>query len=558
MPTNSADIYPALKLPNPQMSAILEIAACFPAGTMVYHTRPTVDLASILTRESDALPDVIITLPGVGLFAIHLIPGQLSVNSIGRHQVHSSCGRMEIPDQFEAASRSIGCLAIILGLGQNETEALGRAIAAPFGSITMAASNLSDWLVLGLDELASPDRVAKNFLCHIAARNEGQGPAWDDSWPDRLREAYIPLLESFRFHPDTGMPSKVGLGEGQLDAYLGIIQEPRLSISGPPGCGKTLLALERARLEVASGFRTLVTCYNRFLAENLSRALVPIAGGNLHVLNFHDTCRLLCRKAGIPFEIPANRGATGAFYRKEAPRLLSMAGGLVREFGFDSIIVDEGQDYHYEWWDSLARICQPDGDRCRLAIFHDQSQNVFRKADDTASLPPGLINFSINRSWRNTRQIFEHAVALSGLGKNVDLAGMVEGALPDISQPVMPSGIFGAVIKKLLSLLESGLEPGEIALLCPSAKSEAFCLLRDQTQIPITTHFGDWAAGARPLISTWRKFRGLEARAVVLFDLGDPASIGAQTPADLFTAATRAREFLSIIQRPEQPFSRVV
>lgn len=555
MPTTPTDIYPALNLPNPPMSAILKIAACFPTGTMIYHTRPTVDLASVLTRESVALPDVIIALPGVGLFAIHMIPGHLSVNSDERHYVHSSYGRMEIPDQFEAASRSIGCLAMILGLDQNEKVALGKAIAAPFGSIMMAVPNPSDWLLMGREELASPDKVAKNFLSYIAARDEGQGPAWNDSWPERLREAYSPLLESFRFHPDTGMPSKVGLGEGQLDAYRGIIQEPRLSISGPPGCGKTLLALERARLEVTSGFRTLVTCYNRSLAESLSRALVPIAGGNLHVLNFHDTCRLLCREAGIPFEIPANLGATGTFYRKEAPRLLSMASGLVREFGFDSVIVDEGQDFHQEWWDALARICQPDGTRCRLAIFHDQSQNVFRKADDTASLPSGLVNFPINRSWRNTRQIFEHAVALSGLGKNIELDGMVDGAFPDISQPVSPSGIFGAVIEKLLSLLESGVGPGEIALLCPSAKSEAFCLLRDQTQIPTTTHFGDWAAGARPLLTTWRKFRGLEARAVILFDLGDPASIGAQTPADLFTAVTRAREFLSIIQRPDHPIS---
>ena len=44
----------------------------------------------------------------------------------------------------------------------------------------------------------------------------------------------------------------------------------RVAVSGGAGTGKTVLALEKARRLASEGFRTLLTCYNRQLADHLS------------------------------------------------------------------------------------------------------------------------------------------------------------------------------------------------------------------------------------------------------------------------------------------------
>jgi superfamily I DNA/RNA helicase len=68
--------------------------------------------------------------------------------------------------------------------------------------------------------------------------------------------------------------------------------------------------------------------------------------------------------------------------------------------------------------------------------------------------------------------------------------------------------------------------------------------------IPIVTELNDWRTNGGVLLMTWRKFRGLEADAVVLTDLGGPARTGAQTPHDYYTAITRARRLLTMVYGP--------
>ena len=46
----------------------------------------------------------------------------------------------------------------------------------------------------------------------------------------------------------------------------------RVAVSGGAGTGKTVSTLEKARRLASEGFRTLLTCYNRQLADNRSRS----------------------------------------------------------------------------------------------------------------------------------------------------------------------------------------------------------------------------------------------------------------------------------------------
>jgi superfamily I DNA/RNA helicase len=46
---------------------------------------------------------------------------------------------------------------------------------------------------------------------------------------------------------------------------------------------------------------------------------------------------------------------------------------------FDAIVVDEGQDFLEGWWYPL-QFCLADPDRSVLYIFHDDNQQIYRRA----------------------------------------------------------------------------------------------------------------------------------------------------------------------------------
>lgn len=548
------EVHPPLVLPPSLLEPLAALAGRLPPGSRAFHRRPVVDLAGVLSRGEDTLPDLVLTLPGTGILAVHLVPWQLTVDAGGIHHIDGPHGRMTVPNQFEAAERSVWNLArrITPAHGGEDPHRIGLAILAPRGSVECQAGPVAGWLLAGRGDLLPGADLAGRLLGFMGAEARAGRLGWDEGWPARLRDAYRPHLETGRYVQGSGQPLRVGLGDEQMQAYRSIIGRPRISVGGPAGCGKTLLAMERARLEAGAGRRTLLTCYNRALAESLAATLLPVHGGNLRVLNFHDTCRLFCAEAGIPFEVPAVLEMQPRFYRHEAPALLARSAGEAAWLGFDSLIVDEAQDFHPEWWEALFRCGQPGPGECRVAVFHDQTQNVFRPGGEIPAIPGDVEEVRIGRSWRNTRQVYGRAVEISGLGGTADPSAMPDGPPTEASTAGGGRALADAVMKKLRSLAEMGLRPSEIAVLGPSGKSEAYGLLRHQSAIPLASCLGEWAEGGRPLLMTWRKFRGLEARAVILFDLGNPACLGAQQPADLYTAATRAREHLATFHWPDR------
>ena len=82
----------------------------------------------------------------------------------------------------------------------------------------------------------------------------------------------------------------------------------RVAVRGGAGTGKTILALEKARRLASDGFRTLLTCYNRQLADHLARQCAGTA--NLDVMSFHQLCRNYPYKNSVTGPESALRMAT--------------------------------------------------------------------------------------------------------------------------------------------------------------------------------------------------------------------------------------------------------
>ena len=149
-------------------------------------------------------------------------------------------------------------------------------------------------------------------------------------------------------------------------------RQRRVSVTGGAGTGKTLLAMEKARRLADEGFRVLLTCYNRPLAEYLRRSAGPVE--RLRILNFHQLCWELAEQAGIPLPDPYAVPAPPELFTTMLPNALLDALDRVED-RFDAVIVDEGQDFRDTWWDPL-QLCLADPDRGVLYVFYDENQQL--------------------------------------------------------------------------------------------------------------------------------------------------------------------------------------
>jgi hypothetical protein len=121
----------------------------------------------------------------------------------------------------------------------------------------------------------------------------------------------IEITPTLRHDIEAGEAQVVQATRGQhrlLDFLRGT---RRAAIVGPAGCGKTMLAAEKARRLAGEGFRTLLVCFNQPLARVLHAELegAPAPGGGLDVLTFHELCLRMGRANGCG--PPDRRGRSG-------------------------------------------------------------------------------------------------------------------------------------------------------------------------------------------------------------------------------------------------------
>ncbi len=117
----------------------------------------------------------------------------------------------------------------------------------------------------------------------------------------------------------------------------------RAAICGCAGSGKTFLAMEKARRLAREGFRVLLTCYNRNLADWMQASLRHLSA--LTISNFHRLALDWAHRAGVP--VPDS--VASRYYSTSLPMALAQAAVRLPD-RFDAIIADEGQDFDAAWW----------------------------------------------------------------------------------------------------------------------------------------------------------------------------------------------------------------
>lgn len=311
----------------------------------------------------------------------------------------------------------------------------------------------------------------------------------------------------------------------------------RLHVEGTAGSGKTQLALAEFRGAIGRGLRPLYVCYNRPLADHF--ADVAPAGGE--VCTFHTLCQRLVRDAGKTVDIAAPDGFE---------RLEKAAAGVPIDdrWRFDTVVVDEGQDFSSAWRDQVLRHARDDA---RLIWLEDPMQSLYARE---RSRLPGWVTLHARANYRSPREVVRLLRAILPADVPVEAAGPLAGAELDIFDYADTAQMLAATKEAIRSCLGTGFRRHDIAVVSFRGREQSALLSLDAIgPHPVRRFTGRYDLLAQPvytggelLVESVYRFKGQAAPAVVFSEV-DFESMDERTVRKLFVGATRATMKLSIV-----------
>ena len=318
----------------------------------------------------------------------------------------------------------------------------------------------------------------------------------------------------------------------------------RAAIRGGAGTGKSLLAVEKAKRLATEGFRTLLLCYNRPLAEHLEAACSRTTG--LEVANFHTLCGHRCELAKQPgrnLTAEAEAAYPGAnYYDVILPSALAYSADVLPD-RYDAVVVDEGQDFRDEYWFAIEMLLA-DSEKSPLYVFFDPNQALYTTA---AGFPIPDEPFTLLANCRNTRAIHE-------LCYRFYRGGTVEPPeIPGFPVDTVCASTLTAqawAIQKLLNqwLIEEHVPASELAVLIADGMSkENYYGVLGSVPLPLKLRwaFEDHTASGAVLVDTVSRFKGLERSGVLLWvpDPCEPSELAEL----LYVGTSRAKSLLRVV-----------
>jgi len=313
-----------------------------------------------------------------------------------------------------------------------------------------------------------------------------------------------------------------------------VAHRKRAAVTGPAGCGKTLLAVEISKRLATSGRRTLLTCFNKRLAEHLRRCVAGTP--NLDVAHFHELCVRMAKEAGLgPPQASTEPGSP--YFEHRLPELLAQA---ARKLGprYDAMVVDEAQDFREWWWPALLGLHE-DPDEGILCLFADDNQNLYGGA---LPLPEDMHCPPLPANLRNTRAIHEF-VSIFYKGEQKPAAKGPAGHPPEILGYRDDEDLAHVLAVVLTNLVETEKVPLEdIAVLTPSGIEKSRLRRRERVD---GFRLSEKVESGTVLTASVHGFKGLERPVVILAELGDKHE--EDLARYLYVGGSRARNHLIVL-----------
>ena len=379
------------------------------------------------------------------------------------------------------------------------------------------------------------------------------GESVNDSWYEKVEEFFhqtFDLVPDIHTHIGSQEKHFVHQSGALANILTNLEMEPyRLKVAGTAGSGKSLFARRFLDREVGEGRKVLLVCYNRPLADRI-RQSVGDAG---QVNTFMGFCDDFLKSRGLTLAYSDMNGNPN-FWRDVQEQVMDQ--DIPEDWKFDSLIVDEGQDFDAEWLEILRLFLRAGAN---ILWLEDSDQNIYGK-------PPvpleGFVRFRSAVNYRSPESIagfiaktlsipFEQGNHLPGLG--VGVHGYIEA-----DEQVK---VVGKIVQ---NLMRQGFNHDDIAVLtCRGLKSTVFSDLDKVGGLELRHYTGEydndgnqsWTEGLLTFDSI-KRFKGQEAPAVILVDVDPNTEHLERAEQLLYCGMTRATVRLDLVVNSENDFNR--
>ena len=378
-------------------------------------------------------------------------------------------------------------------------------------------------LTLTMEALETPQKYV-DAIFNIELENNIKTDLSENDSKRLIREIICPEFDIFpssSFDVDLKKITFNRLLEEQKAILNYLVEQKSAVINGAAGTGKTMIAVEKATRHANQGDKVLFLCFNAFLRDHLES---EYGNENIDYMSIDGFACKICK-------------TQKADYTLACDKVIDMY--LSGTFPYKHVIVDEGQDFgkdEIEESDLLQTIHDTVVDNDAIDgtfyIFYDKLQLIQAKKIPSY-ISDADCKLTLYKNCRNTENI-----ALTSLkpisGRNPKLyEGAVKGVPATVHFCVDAEGVRNCVNGLIENLSDDGID--DVVILT--------CDTEDDSILASEATEGKYK---KKLFTTCRKFKGLEADAVILIDVNE-TTFGEENILRYYVGASRARVRLEMI-----------
>lgn len=311
----------------------------------------------------------------------------------------------------------------------------------------------------------------------------------------------------------------------QQASLLDFLEEQKTAvIHGLAGTGKTVLAIEKAKRLALQEEQVLLLCFNSFLRDALKdNNVIP----NVTFHNAHSLAYEIMGRSDLPIEkvLEEFEEYLEVVFHEENWR-------------YSNIIVDEGQDLDDRLLNRLYELVKKQGG-C-FYVFYDRNQYIMKNRTATW-IEDAECRLVLHKNCRNTAEVFKTSCGIMGL-ENVTYND-IHGEVPAAKFYTTELEFENVVCDFIARIKEEEVALEDVVIL--TARTE------DRSWIDIHKKYSGISLSnvkekGKILFTSIRKFKGLEAEAVLIVDASMSALVQPENRRLLYTGTSRAKNFLNI------------